>query len=68
MLTTTAGVRGYRNINIKGTLIVILWQTVNVIAIVVEFLKTIALVMLIIWHIFIMRLGVSTYQFIIEKE
>ena len=44
-----------------------LWKTVTIVLMVVEILKIICVVMLIVWHIFIWYLGISTYQFIVEK-
>ena len=44
-----------------------LWKTVTIVLMVVEILKILCVGMLIVWHIFIWYLGISTYQFIVEK-
>ena len=50
------------------TSVLILWKTVTIVLMVVEILKIIGVAMLIVWHIVIWHLGISTYQFIVEKQ
>ena len=48
--------------------VLFLWKTATIILMAVEVVKAIGLVMLMIWHFFIWHLGISTYQFLVEKE
>ena len=70
ILTTMGGFQLIRTFKEGDTekFVIISWQISTIILMAIELLKIICLVMLIVWHIFIQRLGISTYQFLVEKE
>ena len=36
--------------------------------ILIETIRTTAILLLVIWHIYLSRIGITTYQFLVEKE
>ena len=48
--------------------VLFVWKTVTILLMAVETVKVIGLSMLLVWHIYIWNLGVSTYQYLVEQE